>query len=116
MKSKSDCYLDYIKKMHNIQKEVLKYTTIASCKGDELSKEQWEKWTDLSQKLNDALPSAIMYVISGTLRCIIRGDYNKGSGKQLCMHHKAVEKICEIDPTFFDGVNINIGEPNDGTE
>ena len=29
------------------------------------------------------------------------------------MHHKVVEELIRVDPTIFDGVNINIGEPQE---
>lgn len=37
----------------------------------------------------------------------------KETGNSVCMHHKVVEELIRVDPTIFDGVNINIGEPQE---
>lgn len=109
---------DYIKKLHKTTEEMLHYTDIASCERVVLTKEQLKRFKNDIKQLK--LPARVIYMISGTLRKVISGFYNKETGNSVCMHHKVVEELIRVDPTIFDGVNINIGEPlkedEDGTE
>lgn len=109
---------DYIKKLHKTADEMLQYTDIASCERTVLTKEQLKRFETDIQQLK--LPARVIYMTSGTLRKVISGFYNKDTGNMVCMHHKVVEELIRVDPTIFDGVNINIGEPlkedEDGTE
>lgn len=109
---------DWLKKLHRDCEEMIRYTDIASCEKVVLTKEQLKRFeTDIRQL---KLPVKVIYMTSGTLRRIISGFYNKETGNSVCMHHKVVEELIRVDPTIFDGVNINIGEPlkedEDGTE
>lgn len=109
---------DWIKQLHKNAEEMIRYTDIASCEKVVLTKEQLKRFeTDIRQL---KLPAKVIYMTSGTLRRLISGFYNKETGNSVCMHHKVVEELIRVDPTIFDGVNINIGEPlkesEDGTE
>lgn len=110
--------LEYVKKLHRDSDEMIHYTDIASCDKVVMTKEQLKRFENDIQKLR--LPMRVIYMISGTLRKVISGFYNKETGNSVCMHHKVVEELIRVDPTIFDGVNINIGEPlkesEDGTE
>ena len=109
---------DFIKKLHKDCEEMLHYTDIASCDGVVLTKEQLKRFENDIKQLK--LPARVIYMTSGTLRRLISGFYNKETGNNVSMHHKVVEELIRVDPTIFDGVNINIGEPlkedEDGTE
>ena len=87
---------------------MLRYTDVTSCDKVVMTKEQLKRFENDIQKLK--LPAR---VISGTLRKVISGFYNKETGNIVCMHHKVVEELIRVDPTIFDGVNINIGEPQE---
>lgn len=105
---------EYIKRLHRSVEEMLRYTDVASCEKDVLTKEQLKRFeTDIRQL---KLPVKVIYMTSGTLRRLISGFYNKETGNSVCMHHKVVEELIRVDPTIFDGVNINIGEPLNGGE
>lgn len=108
--------LEYIKTLHRESDEMIRYTDIASC--DIMTKEQLKRFEKDIRQLK--LPAKVIYMTSGTLRRLISGFYNKETGNSVCMHHKVVEELIRVDPTIFDGVNINIGEPlkegEDGTE
>lgn len=109
---------EWIKQLHKNAEEMIRYTDIASCEKIVLTKEQLKRFeTDIRQL---KLPAKVIYMTSGTLRRLISGFYNKETGNSVCMHHKVVEELIRVDPTIFDGVNINIGEPlkedEDGTE
>lgn len=109
---------EWIKQLHKNAEEMIRYTDIASCEKVVLTKEQLKRFeTDIRQL---KLPVKVIYMTSGTLRRLISGFYNKETGNSVCMHHKVVEELLRVDPTIFDGVNINIGEPlkegEDGTE
>ena len=110
--------LEYVKKLHRESDEMIRYTDIASCDKVVMTKEQLKRFENDTQQLK--LPARVIYMISGTLRKVISGFYNKETGNSVCMHHKVVEELIRVDPTIFDGVNINIGEPlkesEDGTE
>lgn len=110
--------LEYIKKLHRDSDEMIRYTDTASCDKVVMTKEQLKRFENDIQKLR--LPARVIYMISGTLRKVVSGFYNKETGNSVCMHHKVVEELIRVDPTIFDGVNINIGEPlkesEDGTE
>lgn len=102
---------EYIKRMHKIVEEMLHYTDVASCDKVVMTKEQVKRFENDTQQLK--LPARVIYMISGTLRKVISGFYNKETGNSVCMHHKVVEELIRVDPTIFDGVNINIGEPQE---
>ena len=110
--------LEFLKKLHEDCEEMLRYTDVASCERVVLTKEQLKRFENDIQQLK--LPVRVIYMTSGTLRKLISGFYNKETGNSVCMHHKVVEELIRVDPTIFDGVNINIGEPlkegEDGTE
>ena len=110
--------LEYIKKLHRESDEMIRYTDIASCDKVVMTKEQLKRFENDIQKLR--LPARVIYMASGTLRKVINGFYNKETGNSVCMHYKVVEELIRVDPTIFDGVNINIREPlkesEDGTE
>ena len=109
---------DWLKKLHRDCEEMLHYADIASCEKTVLTKEQLARFEKDIRQLK--LPVRVIYMTSGTLRRIISGFYNKETCNSVCMHHKVVEELIRVDPTIFDGVNINIGEPlkegEDGTE
>lgn len=109
---------DWLKKLHRDCEEMLHYTDIASCERVVLTKEQHARFEKDIKQLK--LPARVIYMTSGTLRRLISGFYNKETGNSVCMHHRVVEELIRVDPTIFDGVNINIGEPlkegEDGTE
>lgn len=88
---------------------MLQYTDIASCEEVVLTKDQLERYEKDVEQLR--LPAEVIYKISGTLRRVVSGFYNKETGNSVCIHYKVVEELIRVDPTFFDGVNINIGEP-----
>ena len=90
---------------------MLRYTDVASCDKAVMTKEQLKRLENDIQKLR--LPARVIYMTSGTLRKVISGFYNKETGNSVCMHHKVVEELIRVDPTIFDGVNINIGEPQE---
>lgn len=102
---------EYIKRMHKSVEEMLRYTDVASCDKVVMTKEQLKRFENDTQQLK--LPARVIYMISGTLRKVISGFYNKETGNSVCMHHKVVEELIIVDPTIFDGVNINIGEPQE---
>ena len=102
---------EYIKRMHKSVEEMLHYTDVASCDKVVMTKEQVKRFDNIVEQLK--LPARVIYMISGTLRKIISGFYNKETGKIVCMHHKVVEELIRVDPIIFDGVNINIGEPKE---
>lgn len=102
---------EYIKRLHRSVEEMLRYTDIASCDKVVMTKEQLKRLEKDVQQLK--LPARVIYMISGTLRKVISGFYNKETGNSVCMHHKVVEELIRVDPTIFDGVNINIGEPQE---
>lgn len=109
---------EWLKQLHKNTEEMIRYTDIASCEKVVLTKEQLKRFeTDIRQL---KLPARVIYMTSGTLRRVISGFYNKETDNSVCMHHKVVEELIRVDPTIFDGVNINIGEPlkedEDGTE
>lgn len=109
---------EWIKQLHKNAEEMIRYTDIASCDKVVMTKEQYARFEKDIKQLK--LPARVIYMISGTLRKVISGFYNKETGNSVCMHHKVVEELIRVDPTIFDGVNINIGEPlkegEDGTE
>ena len=90
---------------------MLHYTDVASCDKVVMTKEQLKRLENDVQQLK--LPARVIYMISGTLRKVISGFYNKETGNSVYMHHKVVEELIRVDPTIFDGVNINIGEPQE---
>ena len=102
---------EYIKRLHRTVEEMLHYTDAASCDKVVMTKEQLKRFENDTQQLK--LPERVIYMISGTLRKVISGFYNKETGNIVCMHHKVVEELIRVDPTIFDGVNINIGEPQE---
>ena len=102
---------EYIKRLHRSVEEMLRYTDIASCDKVVMTKEQLKRLENDVQQLK--LPARVIYMISGTLRKVISGFYNKETCNSVCMHHKVVEELIRVDPTIFDGVNINIGEPQE---
>ena len=102
---------DWIKKLHRDSDEMIRYTDIASCDKVVMTKEQIKRFNDITKQLK--LPVRVIYMTSGTLRKVISGFYNKETGNIVCMHHKVVEELIRVDPTIFDGVNINIGEPQE---
>lgn len=107
---------EYIKRLHRSVEEMLRYTDVASCDKVVMTKEQLKRLENDVQQLK--LPAKVIYMISGTLRKVISGFYNKETSNSVCIHHKVVEELIRVDPTIFDGVNINIGEPQeeeDGT-
>ena len=110
---------DYIKKLHKNVDEILQYTDITTAENAVvLTEEQYKRFENDIKQLK--LPARVIYMASGTIRRVISGFYNKDTGNMVCMHHKVVEELIRVDPTIFDGVNINIGEPlkegEDGTE
>lgn len=108
----------YIERLHKTSEEMLHYTDVASCDDVVLTEEQLSRFENDIQQLK--LPVRVIYMASGTIIKVICGFYNKETGNSVCMHHKVVEELIRVDPTIFDGVNINIGEPlkegEDGTE
>ena len=102
---------EWIKRHHRDVEEMLRYTDIASCDKVVMTKEQIKRFNDITKQLR--LPVRVIYMTSGTLRKVISGFYNKETGNSVCMHHKVVEELIRVDPTIFDGVNINIGEPQE---
>ena len=98
---------EYIKRLHITVEEMLHYTDVASCDKVVMTKEQLKSFENDIQQLK--LPARVIYMISGTLRKVISGFYNKETGNIVCMHHEVVEELIRVDPTIFDGVNINIG-------
>ena len=102
---------EYIKRMHKNVEEMIRYTDIASCDKVVMTKEQLKRFENDINQLK--LPARVIYMTSGTLRKVISGFYNKETGNSVCMHHKVVEELIRVDPTIFDGVNINIGEPQE---
>ena len=103
--------LEYVKKLHRDSDEMIRYTDIASCDKVVMTKEQLKRFENDIKQLK--LPARVIYMTSGTLRKVISGFYNKETGNSVCMHHKVVEELIRVDPTIFDGVNINIGEPQE---
>lgn len=87
---------------------MIHYTDIASCERVVLTKEQHTRFEKDIQQLK--LPAKVIYMTSGTLRRLISGFYNKETGNSVCMHYRVVEELIRVDPTIFDGVNINIEE------
>lgn len=102
---------EYIKRLHREVEEILRYTDVASCDKVVMTKEQLKRFENDIKQLK--LPVRVIYMTSGTLRKVISGFYNKETGNSVCMHHKVVEELIRVDPTIFDGVNINIGEPQE---
>ena len=102
---------EWIKRHHRDVEEMLRYTDIASCDKVVMTKEQLKRYESITNQLK--LPVRVIYMTSGTLRKVISGFYNKETGNSVCMHHKVVEELIRVDPTIFDGVNINIGEPQE---
>ena len=102
---------EYIKRLHREVEEILRYTDVASCDKVVMTKEQLKRFENDIKQLK--LPARVIYMTSGTLRKVISGFYNKETGNSVCMHHKVVEELIRVDPTIFDGVNINIGEPQE---
>ena len=102
---------EYIKRLHIEVEEILHYTDVASCDKVVMTKEQLKRFENDIKQLK--LPARVIYMTSGTLRKVISGFYNKETGNSVCMHHKVVEELIRVDPTIFDGVNINIGEPQE---
>ena len=82
-------------------------------KYDDLTDNEKKKYDKLVDKLNHKLPPSILYITAPVLRGIIHGEYNKGTGHGLAMHHKVVEKLLEVDPAFFDNVDIQVGLPEE---
>jgi hypothetical protein len=109
---------EWLKQLHKNAEEMIRYTDIGPCERVVMTKEQLKRFEKDIKQLK--LPARVIYMTSGTLRRIISGFYNKETGNSVCMHHKVVEELIRVDPTIFDGVNINIGEPlkegEDGTE
>ena len=103
--------LEYVKTLHRESDEMIRYTDIASCDKVVMTKEQLKRFENDIQRLR--LPVRVIYMTSGTLRKVISGFYNKETGNSVCMHHKVVEELIRVDPTIFDGVNINIVEPQE---
>lgn len=103
--------LEYVKKLHRDSDEMIRYTDSESCDKVVLTKEQLKRFENDIQKLK--FPVRVIYMITGTLRKVISGFYNKETGNIVCMHHKVVEELIRVDPTIFDGVNINIVEPQE---
>lgn len=102
---------EWIKKLHKSVEEMLQYTDTESCDTVAMTKEQVKRFDNIIGQLK--LPARVIYVASETIRRVISGFYNKETGNAVCMHHKVVEELIRVDPTIFDGVNINIGEPQE---
>ena len=102
---------EYIKRLHIEVEEILRYTDVASCDKVVMTKEQLKRFENDIKQLK--LPARVIYMASETIRRVISGFYNKETGNIVCMHHKVVEDLIRVDPTIFDGVNINIGEPQE---
>lgn len=100
---------EWLKQLHKNTEEMIRYTDIASCEKVVLTKEQLKRFENDIKQLK--LPARVIYMTSGTIRRVINGFYNKETSNSVCMHHKVVEELIRVDPTIFDGVNINIGEP-----
>lgn len=100
---------EWLKQLHKSAEEMIRYTDIGTCERVVLTKEQHKRFENDIKKLK--LPARVIYMTSGTIRRVISGFYNKETGNSVCMHHKVVEELIRVDPTIFDGVNINIGEP-----
>jgi len=100
---------EWLKQLHKNAEEMIHYTDIASCERAVLTKEQQTRFEKDIRQLK--LPARVIYMTSGTLRRVISGFYNKETGNSVCMHHKVVEELIRVDPTFFDGVDVNIEEP-----
>ena len=100
---------DCLKKLHKDCKEMIHYTDVAFCEEALLTEEQLKRFKKDIKQLK--LPAIVIYMTSGTLRRLISGFYNKETDNIVCMHYKVVEELIRVDPTIFDGVNINIGEP-----
>lgn len=100
---------DWITQLKKSIYQMLQYTDIESCKGVALTEDQLKRYENDVEQLR--LPAEVIYKISGTLRKVVSGFYNKETGNTVCIHYKVVEELIRVDPTFFDGVNINIGEP-----
>ena len=58
---------------------------------------------------NVKLPKFVKYTLGGTLKQIIKGYFNTDKNRSVCLHHEVVEKILDVDPYFFVGVNIKTG-------
>lgn len=99
---------DYIKILHRSVEEMLQYTDTEYCDTVAMTKEQVKRFDNIIGQLK--LPARVIYMASETIRRVISGFYNKETGNSVCMHHKVVEELIRVDPTIFDGVNINIGE------
>ena len=104
--------IEYVKKLHRESDEMIRYTDIASCDKVVMTKEQLKRFENDIQQLR--LPARVIYMTSGTLRKVVSGFYNKETGNSVCMHYKVVEELIRVDPTIFNGVNINIVEPQEG--
>ena len=100
---------DWITQLRKSIYQMLQYTDIASCEEVVLTEDQLKRYENDVEQLR--LPAEVIYKISGTLRKVVSGFYNKETGNIVCIHYKVVEELIRVDPTFFDGVNINIGEP-----
>lgn len=100
---------DWLTQLHKSIYQMLQYTDIASCEEVVLTKDQLERYEKVFEQLR--LPAEVIYKISGTLRRVVSGFYNKETGNSVCIHYKVVEELIRVDPTFFDGVNIHIEEP-----
>lgn len=100
---------DWITQLRKSIYQMLQYTDIESCEEAVLTEDQLKRYENDVEQLR--LPAEVIYKISGTLRKVVNGFYNKETGNSVCIHYKVVEELIRVDPTFFDGVNINIGEP-----
>lgn len=102
---------EWIKRHHRDVEEMLRYTDVESYDNAVLTKEQLKRYESITNQLK--LPVIVIYMASETIKRVISGFYNKETGNSVCMHHKVVEELIRVDPTIFDGVNINIGEPQE---
>lgn len=100
---------EWLKQLHRDAEEMIRYTDIGPYERVFLTEEQHKRFEKDIKRLK--LPARVIYMASGTIRRVIGGFYNKETGNSVCMHHKVVEELIRVDPTIFDGVNINIGEP-----
>lgn len=95
---------DWLERLLKDINEIIHYTDVASCEEVVLTEDQLKRFENDIQQLK--LPAKVIYMISGTLRKVISGFYNKETGNSVRMHYKVVEELIRVDPTIFDGVNI----------
>ena len=99
--------------LEKVKKTIYRCDERYTVKYDDMPNDEKKKYDELINKLNCKLSPSILYITSPVLRGIIHGEYNKGTGHGLAMHHKVVEKLLEVDPAFFDNVDIQVGMPEE---